>query len=245
MNRCAFLLLVAALAMVPAAFAAPGSSAVTAPQTELQQRDDKVLLTEAGAVFKQVLDMPENIPQELLEKARCVIVMPSVLKAAIIVGGSWGRGAMLCRTGRDFSGAWGAPAMYMLEGGSLGYQFGGEAIDFVILVMNDRGLDSLVNSKVKLGAGASIAAGPVGRTATADTDAMLHSEMLSYSRSRGIFAGISLEGAILQPDDDANRRLYGNDASTRAIIAKPAAEAPEAARPLVTRLQEAAPQLKP
>jgi SH3 domain-containing YSC84-like protein 1 len=243
MNRCVFFL-AGFFLVAPAAAAAPRPAAGGAPQNELQ-KDEKARLTEAGVTLKEVLEMPENIPQELLDKARCVIVMPSVLKAAIIVGGSWGRGAMVCRTGRDFSGPWGAPAMYALEGGSIGYQFGGEAIDFVILVMNDRGLDSLLNSKIKLGAGASIAAGPVGRTASADTDAFMRAELLSYSRSRGIFAGISLEGASLRPDDEANRRLYGNDASTRTVIAKPMADAPEAGKLLVSRLQEATPQLKP
>src|SRR5258708_29481269 len=145
-------------------------------------------LRNADTVLKEILKVPDNIPQELLDKARCVIVMPSVLKAAFVVGGSYGRGTMVCRTGHDFSGPWGAPAMYALEGGSIGLQIGGEATDFVLLVMNDRGADSLLHSKVKLGADASVAAGPVGRTAAADTDAYMRSEILSYSRARGVFA---------------------------------------------------------
>jgi len=195
-------------------------------------------------VMQEILDIPDDIPQDLLDKARCVVVMPSVLKAAFVVGGSYGRGTMVCRTGKEFSGPWGAPAMYALEGGSFGLQIGGEATDFVILVMNNRGVDSLLHSKVKLGADASIAAGPKGRTASADTDAYMRSEMLSYSRSRGVFAGISLEGSTLRPDDDANHRLYGPDASAAKIITEPKTDAPEAGRLLVHRLQKATPQLK-
>src|SRR6266571_5977628 len=162
-------------------------------------------LRNAGTVMHEILNVPDDIPQDLLDKARCVVVMPSVLKAAFVVGASYGRGTMVCRTGKDFSGPWGAPAMYALEGGSIGLQIGGEATDFVLLVMNDRGADSLLRSKVKLGADASVAAGPVGRTAAADTDAYMRSEILSYSRARGVFAGISLEGSTLRPDNDANR----------------------------------------
>src|SRR6202795_5225010 len=145
-------------------------------------------LENSGTVMQEVMGVPDNIPQELLEKAQCIIVFPSVLKAAFVVGGSYGRGAMVCRTGEHFKGPWGAPAMYALEGGSIGFQLGGEATDFVFLIMNDRGANSLLHSKVKLGADASIAAGPVGRTAAADTDAYLRSEILSYSRARGVFA---------------------------------------------------------
>src|SRR6202023_1652782 len=150
-------------------------------------------LENSGTVLQEVMGVPDNIPQGLLEKAECIIVFPSVLKAAFIVGGSYGRGAMVCRTGKDFRGSWGAPAMYALEGGSVGFQIGGQATDLVLLVMNERGASSILNSKVKLGADASIAAGPVGRDASADTDAYLRSEVLSYSRSRGLFAGVSLE----------------------------------------------------
>src|ERR1700688_3900308 len=175
-------------------------------------------LQNANSVMTEILKVPDNIPQDLLDKARCVIVMPSVLKAAFVVGGSYGRGTMVCRTGKDFSGPWGAPAMYALEGGSVGLQIGGEATDFVFLVMNDRGVDSLLRSKVKLGADATIAAGPVGRTAAADTDAYLLSEILSYSRARGVFAGISLEGSTLRPDNGANRELYGRSVTAEEII---------------------------
>jgi lipid-binding SYLF domain-containing protein len=222
-------------------FIAPLSFAKPADENA---KDEKNRLENAGTVMQEILDIPDDIPQDLLDKARCVVVMPSVLKAAFVVGGSYGRGTMVCRTGKEFSGPWGAPAMYALEGGSFGLQIGGEATDFVILVMNNRGVDSLLHSKVKLGADASIAAGPKGRTASADTDAYMRSEMLSYSRSRGVFAGISLEGSTLRPDDDANHRLYGPDASAAKIITEPKTDAPEAGRLLVHRLQKATPQLK-
>jgi lipid-binding SYLF domain-containing protein len=213
--------------------------------TDEKAKDEKDRLQNAGTVIQEILDIPEDIPQDLLDKARCVVIMPSVLKAAFIVGGSYGRGAMVCRTGKDFSGPWGAPAMYALEGGSVGFQIGGEATDFVILVMNNRGVDSLLHSKVKLGADASIAAGPKGRTASADTDAYLRAEMLSYSRARGVFAGISLQGTTLRPDEDANRRLYGKEASAATIITEPKIDAPAEGKTLVARLQKATPQLKP
>jgi SH3 domain-containing YSC84-like protein 1 len=221
---------------------------VLAPLSLAGPRPDDVKETDrlqnAGTVIKEILDIPDDIPQDLLDKARCVVVLPSVLKAAFIAGGSYGRGVMVCRTGKDFSGPWGAPAMYALEGGSVGFQIGGEATDFVILVMNNRGVDSLLHSKVKLGGDASVAAGPKGRTASAETDAYMRSEMLSYSRSRGAFVGVSLEGTTLRPDDDANRRLYGKDASAAKIITEPKIDTPAAGKPLVARLQKASPQLK-
>jgi len=201
-------------------------------------------LQNAGKVMQEILNLPDDIPQDLMDKARCVVVMPSVLKAAFVVGGSYGRGTMVCRTGKDFSGPWGTPAMYALEGGSVGFQIGAEATDFVFLVMNDRGTDSLLRTKVKLGADATIAAGPVGRSATADTDAYLRAEILSYSRARGAFAGISLEGSTLRPDEDANRKLYGNSASARKIITESDVNAPLAAHDLIAALQKSSPQLK-
>src|SRR5882724_6054601 len=202
-------------------------------------------LENCGVVMQEVLNVPDNIPHELLEKAECVIVIPSVRKAAFGIGASYVRGAMVCRTGEHFRGPWGAPAMYALEGGSIGLQIGGQATDFVILVMNDRGASSLLKSKVKLGADAAVAAGPKGRDASANTDAYLRAEMLSYSRSRGVFAGISLEGSTLRPDNDANRKLYGKDASAAEIITESKVEAPEAGRKLISRLQKASPTLKP
>jgi lipid-binding SYLF domain-containing protein len=225
-----------ALMLAPMSFAASAGD---------KEKDENNRLENAGTVIQEILDVPDDIPQDLLDKARCVVVLPSVLKAAFVVGGSYGRGTMVCRTGKDFTGPWGAPAMYALEGGSVGFQIGGEATDFVILVMNNRGVDSLLHSKVKLGADASVAAGPKGRTASADTDAYLRAEMLSYSRARGVFAGVSLEGTTLRPDEDANRRLYGKDASAATIITEPKFEAPESGKTLVQRLQKATPQRKP
>jgi len=227
----------ALLLIAPATFAAPAS--------DKDDKDEAKRLENAGTVIDEILNVPDNIPQDLLDKARCVVVLPSVVKAAFIVGGSYGRGVMVCRTGEHFRGPWGAPAMYALEGGSIGFQIGGQATDFVILVMNDRGASSLLKSKVKLGADAAVAAGPKGRDAQANTDAYLRAEMLSYSRSRGVFAGISLEGSTLRPDNDANRKLYGKDASAAEIITESKVEAPEAGRKLILRLQKASPTLKP
>ena len=201
-------------------------------------------LQNAGKVMQEILNVPDDIPQDLIDKARCVVVMPSVLKAAFLVGGSYGRGTMVCRTGKDFAGSWGAPAMYALEGGSIGLQIGGEATDFVLLVMNDRGAGSLLRTKVKLGADASAAAGPKGRSASAETDAYMRAEILSYSRARGAFAGISLDGSTLRPDEDANRKLYGNSTSAAKIITESDVAAPAAAHDLIAALQKSSPQLK-
>jgi lipid-binding SYLF domain-containing protein len=201
-------------------------------------------LQNAGKVMQEILNVPDDIPQDLIDKARCVVVMPSVLKAAFVVGGSYGRGTMVCRTGKDFTGSWGAPAMYALEGGSIGLQIGGEATDFVFLVMNDRGAGSLLRTKVKLGADASAAAGPKGRSAAAETDAYMRAEILSYSRARGAFAGISLDGSTLRPDEDANRKLYGNSTSAAKIITESDVAAPAAAHELIAALQKSSPQLK-
>ena len=198
----------------------------------------------AGTVLKEVLDVPEDIPKDLLNKARCVIVLPSVLKAAFVVGGDYGRGVMTCRTGRDRKGPWGAPAMMALEGGSVGFQIGGEATDFVILVMNSRGADSLLHSKVKLGADVSVAAGPKGRQAQAETDVTFRAEMLSYSRSRGVFAGVSLEGSTLRPDGDANKRLYGKEVSATELVTESEVAAPQSAHKLLSVLQHASPHLE-
>jgi len=209
------------------------------------EKDERERLENSGKVMQEILNVPDDIPQDLLDKARCVVVLPSVLKAAFVVGGSYGRGVMVCRTGNNFSGPWGAPAMYALEGGSFGFQIGGEATDFVILIMNDRGMDSLLHSKVKLGGDASVAAGPKGRSASAESDATLRAEMLSYSRARGAFAGVSLEGTTLRPDKDANERLYGKGVSAAAIVMEKKVEAPEAAHTLISALQHSSPALKP
>ena len=226
--------LMGALLIAPSAFA----------RGDVSAKDETKRLENAGTVMDEVLNVPDDIPQDLLNKARCVVVLPSVVKAAFIVGGSYGRGTMVCRTGKSFNGPWGAPAMYALEGGSVGLQAGGEATDFVILVMNNRGMESLLHSKVRLGADATIAAGPKGRTASADTDAYMRAEMLSYSRARGVFAGISLEGSTLRPDKNANHRLYGKEASAQKIVLESRVDAPPAGAKLVGRLQKASPQLK-
>src|SRR6516225_6867761 len=210
--------------------------------SEIKAEKDR--LQNSGKVMQEILNIPEDIPQDIIDKARCVVVMPSVLKAAFVVGGSYGRGTMVCRTGKDFTGPWGAPAMYALEGGSVGLQIGGEATDFVFLVMNDRGAGSLLHSKVKLGADASIAAGPKGRSAAADTDAYMRAELLSYSRARGVFAGVSLEGSTLRPDEDANRKLYGNSTNAAKIITESDVIAPSAAHDLIAALHKSSPQLK-
>jgi lipid-binding SYLF domain-containing protein len=199
-------------------------------------------LENSGVVMQEIINTPENIPREILGKADCVIVFPSVLKAAFVVGGSYGRGAMVCRTGGEFKGPWGAPAMYALEGGSIGFQIGGQATDLILLIMNERGASSILNSKVKLGADASVAAGPLGRDASADTDAYLRSEVLSYSRSRGLFAGVSLEGSTLRPDDDATAEVYGRKLTAREIVLGGKVRTPASGRHLVAVLQKNAPR---
>src|SRR6516225_2993217 len=175
-------------------------------------------LRDAATVLNEVLNVPDNIPQSLIDKAECVVVFPGVKKVALGVGGSYGRGAMTCRTGDNFTGPWSAPTLMALEGGSIGFQLGAEETDFVILVENDRGAMSLLSSKVKLGADATAAAGPKGRTASAATDVQMRAEMLSYSRSRGLFAGVSLEGSTLRPDADGNALVYGSSIPARDLV---------------------------
>jgi SH3 domain-containing YSC84-like protein 1 len=198
-------------------------------------------LEESGVVLQEVLNVPENIPRDLLEKAECVIVFPSLLKAAFVIGADYGRGAMVCRTGEHFRGPWGAPAMYALEGGSIGFQIGGEATDLILLVMNDRGMESILSSKVKLGADASVAAGPKGRDTSADTDAWMRAEILSYSRSRGLFAGVSLEGSTIRPDDEASEQVYGHAIKAKTIVRSENMSVPGTGRLLVNVLQKNAP----
>jgi len=198
----------------------------------------------AGKVVSEILNIPDDIPQGLLDKADCVVVLPSVLKAAFIVGASYGRGVMTCRGGANFNGPWGAPTMMALEGASVGFQLGGEATDFVLLLMSDRSAQGVLTSKVKLGADASAAAGPVGRTASAATDATLRAEILSYSRARGAFAGVSLEGSTLRPDNDANKKLYGKEISASAIVLKGEVKPPPSARQLLHALNTKTPKHK-
>lgn len=211
--------------------------AIADERSQEQQR-----LKESATVIHQILDVPDNIPQSLLDDAKCVVVLPSVVKAAFGVGGRYGHGAMVCRTGPHFAGPWGPPAMYSLEGGSFGFQIGGEATDVVLLIMNNSGVRSLLQSKVKLGVGASIAAGPKGRTAGASTDAYMRAEILSYSRARGVFAGVSLKGATLHPDNDGDHALYGRSISAKEIIEGPNRPTiPPSAHPLDSELSKASP----
>ena len=219
------------------------SSVASAADTKAKQKQED-RLQNAGTVMDEILNIPDNIPHELLAKAKCVVVLPSVVKAAFIVGGTYGRGAMVCRNGNDFTGTWGTPAMYVLEGGSFGFQIGGEATDFVLLIMNERGASSLLHSKVKLGGDLSVAAGPVGRSAEANTDAPLRSEVLTYSRSRGLFAGVSLEGASVRPDNEGDQALYGRKVSASEIVLGPAQAMPISAHKLIASLEKASPRLK-
>jgi lipid-binding SYLF domain-containing protein len=199
-------------------------------------------LQNCGTVLKEIMDIPDDIPEDLIDKAECIIVFPSVLKAAFVIGGSYGRGSMTCRSGEHFTGPWSAPSMMALEGGSLGFQIGGQATDFVLLVMNPRGARSILKSKVKLGADASAAAGPKGRTASASTDATLRAEVLSYSRARGLFAGISLEGSTLRPDNDANQRVYGKKLEAESIIMKGSVAVPPPAQQMIAYLNRKSPK---
>jgi lipid-binding SYLF domain-containing protein len=208
------------------------------------QEKDEDRLKNSGTVLKEILDVPDDIPQDLLDKADCVVVFPSVLKAAFIVGGSYGRGAMSCRRGEDFTGSWGAPTMMALEGGSFGFQLGGEATDFVLLIMNERGASGILSSKVKLGADASVAAGPVGRTASAETDATLRADILSYSRARGAFAGIALEGSTIRPDNGANKQIYEQNLPAREIVLSGHVAIPPAAQSMVSTLDSRTPRHK-
>jgi lipid-binding SYLF domain-containing protein len=206
------------------------------------QKNEEKRLAECALVMKEILNIPEGVPQDLLNKAECVAVMPSVKKIALGFGGSYGRGALVCRTETDYTGPWGAPAMYRLEGGSFGLQLGGTATDFVLLVMNPRGVSSLISSKVKLGADASAAAGPKGRTTSAATDVAMTAEILSYSRAKGLFAGVSLEGSTLREDSGANEDLYGQKVSAKEIILEGKVSTPQAGQDLVDLLQKKSPE---
>lgn len=235
MKRILSLLLAAALVGLPALFD-------SAPARADDKSKDEDRLENSGEVLKEILNIPDNIPQDLLDKADCVIVIPSVIKAAFGIGGSYGRGAMTCRSGDDFRGPWGAPTMMALEGVSFGFQLGGQATDFVLLVMNPRGAGAILSSKVKLGADAAAAAGPKGRNAAAATDVTLRAEVLTYSRSRGLFAGISLEGSTLRPDNDANERIYGKKLEAKEIALHSAVPVPSAAKALIGTLNQHSPK---
>jgi lipid-binding SYLF domain-containing protein len=194
--------------------------------------------------MKEILNAPDSIPQDILDKAECVVILPSVIKFAIGFGGSYGRGVMTCRGGAKFDGPWGAPTMMALEGGSAGLQLGGNATDFVLLLMSPRSATSILSSKVKLGGDASAAAGPVGRSSSAETDVAMRAEILSYSRARGLFAGISLEGSTLRPDNGANKKLYGKEVAAKAIVMEKAEPTPESAKELLATLEKATPKNK-
>jgi len=199
-------------------------------------------LENCGVVIQEIMDIPDDIPQDLIDKSTCIIVYPSVVKAAFVFGASYGRGAMTCRSGEHFNGPWSAPTMMALEGGSFGLQIGGQATDFVLLIMNDRGANSVLSSKVKLGADASAAAGPKGRNAEASTDVTLRAEILSYSRARGLFAGISLAGSTVRPDNTANTRLYKKSISPQEVVFKGAVPVPAAAQKFISYLNKKSPK---
>ncbi len=215
---------------------------IALPLSAQIDKKEAARLENCGMVVKEVMDIPDDIPQDLIDKAECVIVYPSVLKAAFGIGGSYGRGAMTCRSGEHFTGPWSAPTMMALEGASIGFQLGGEATDFVLLVMNPRGARAILSSKVKLGGDASAAAGPKGRTANASTDATMRAEVLSYSRARGLFAGVSLEGSTVRPDNDANERVYGKKVDAKDIVFKGAVPVPPPAQKLVGYLNHKSPK---
>jgi len=214
-----------------------------APSASAQGKEqDRV--ENAGKVMKEIMDVPDDIPQSVIDKADCVVVLPSVLKFAIGIGGSYGRGVMTCRGGANFHGHWGPPTMMALEGGSFGLQLGGQATDFVLLLMNQRAASSILSSKVKLGGDVSAAAGPVGRNASAESDVTLRAQILSYSRARGLFAGISLAGSTLRPDNDANKRLYGKEISAKDIVLNHAVPVPPSAHLLIATLTAKSPRNK-
>jgi SH3 domain-containing YSC84-like protein 1 len=208
------------------------------------QSKEQNRVANAGEVMKEILNIPDDIPLSVLDKADCVVVLPSVLKVAFGVGGSYGRGVMTCRSGEDFKGPWGAPTMMALEGGSFGFQLGGQATDFVLLLMSPRSARSILDSKVKIGADASAAAGPVGRNASAETDVTMRAEILSYSRARGLFAGISLAGSTLRPDNGANKNLYGKSVSAHDIVFNNVVQPPPSAKGLLDTLNQKSPTNK-
>lgn len=206
------------------------------------QKDENKRISNSGTVMTEILNIPDDIPRDILDKAECVIILPSVMKIAFGVGGSYGRGVMTCRSGKDFSGRWSAPSMMAVEGGSFGLQLGGEATDFVLLVMNRRGADSILTSQVKLGGDVAAAAGPKGRDAAASTDVTMRAEILSYSRSRGLFAGISLEGSTLRPDNDGNERLYGKSITAKEVVINSKIRPPASAKSLLATLNRRSPK---
>jgi SH3 domain-containing YSC84-like protein 1 len=207
-----------------------------------KEQKETTRLEESAVVLKEILGMPEGIPKDLLDKSVCVVVYPSVKKAAFVVGASYGRGAITCRSGKELNGPWSAPAMFALEGGSFGFQIGAEATDFVLLIMNETGANSVMSSKVKIGGDASAAAGPVGRSTSAETDVVMKAEILSYSRAKGLFAGISLAGSTMRSDDGANKALYGKEISAKEIVREGKVPVPAAGKQLLAILARASPK---
>jgi SH3 domain-containing YSC84-like protein 1 len=204
-------------------------AAAQAPSTGEVKR-----VEEAGAVLREIHAVPDkDIPQSLWANARCAIVIPGLKRGAFIVGGEYGKGLMSCRNGN----AWGAPVFMEIEKGSWGFQVGAEEVDLVMLVMNERGIDHLLQNKVTLGTEASVAAGPVGRDAQAATDAQMHAEILSWSRSRGVFAGINIAGGVMKPDPDDNQDLYGHPIQPREVLVNPTVGVPDVARPFIAALR--------
>jgi len=236
MKRILSALLIAVLIGIPAMLTP------TALRADDDTTKDEDRIKKAGQVVKEIMNIPDNIPQSLIDKADCVVVFPSVLKAAFIVGASYGRGVMTCRRGDNFNGPWSAPSMMALEGASFGFQAGGQATDFVLLIMNSDGANAILQSKVKIGGDASAAIGPVGRNAAADTDVTLRAEILTYSRARGLFAGVSLAGSTLRPDNDANERVYGKKISARDIVLHHAVPPPPSAALLLSTLRKHSPK---
>jgi SH3 domain-containing YSC84-like protein 1 len=229
-------LLIAVLIGIPAMFTP------TALRADDDTTKDEDRIKNAGQVVKEIMNIPDDIPQSIIDKADCVIIFPSVLKAAFIVGASYGRGVMTCRRGDSFTGPWGAPSMMALEGASFGFQAGAQATDFVLLVMNEDGAKGILASKVKIGGDASAAIGPVGRNASAETDVTLRAQILTYSRARGLFAGVSLAGSTVRPDNDANERVYGKKISARDIVLHHAVPAPPSAALLLSTLRKHSPK---
>lgn len=200
---------------------------------------EQARIKEANNVFKEISEAPDKgIPGSVLDGAKCVIIIPGMKKAGFIVGASYGRGVMSCRTGEDFKGPWSGPIMMATESGSVGFQIGAQGTDYIILVLNDGGARAVMKSKIKLGADASIAAGPVGRTSEASTTGNMKAQMLSYSRSQGVFGGVSLSGASLRVDGDANKNLYGEKVTPEQIMSGQP-PAPDVAKPLMEQLTNA------
>lgn len=208
--------------------------------TLVAQQKEEERLANSATVLQEITAGGKGLPQNVLEKADCVLIFPSVKKVAVGIGGSYGRGALVCRQGPEMNGAWGAPAMYALDAESLGVQLGSSATDFVLVVMNKKGAEQILNGKTKLGGNAAAEAGPTGAQATAFNSAAMTADVLTYSRSKGAFAGVSLGGAKLDGDHDANKALYGKDISAREIV-QGNQEIVPAAKPLVDELNKLAP----